>query len=543
MTNRNWTVITKYLGRTILLALSITLLAPIVMAQPARVPIVSRARIGGYSEDIAFVKSGPLKDHIALLEGYEIYTVPSKKKDNDNGSFARLCGISIPEFDQFPNGLTFIESEGLFALNNAPYPDQLFLFDQSCTYKGTRKIQYLNSTYRPKHIEGLAYIPASSPRFPDHLLMVVLDDLVGGPTRIEVIRRDGVVVSEIFRADWPAEFPGLGLADVTFFAPDRLLVTVFGANNVWTMDFDGNILSGPVTLAGAEAIGEGVVQTSDGRLVVSDAPQSLLFYDQNLNHQSESDRHDVLGLNLNVPRGIAWNSDTNQFLITHDTDFVANTPGIAAVPATLDSATPLVSLSPGFFRQTIYLPGEQLSAVLRWAPGNQRAILLFNSDGTPNSQISLTAAALGQNLGQPVSLTYIPTTNEFVVGFNGVPGPDQAAERRSLRVISRAGALVRTIDLTSTGLAGVTGIEYFEDPGGGGGRLLIMGGVVGRALVTDLNGNSRDANGNLLREVNLRVKLGLITKADIAAITTGPFAGAFAVVDPSGGEVVIFRLD
>jgi hypothetical protein len=67
--------------------------------------------------------------------------------------------------------------------------------------------------------------------------------------------------------------------------------------------------------------------------------------------------------------------------------------------------------------------------------------------------------------------------------------------------------------------------------------------VVGRALVTDLNGNSRDANGNLFRELNLRVKLGLITKADITAITTGPLAGAFAVVDPSGCDVVIFRLD
>lgn len=541
MTNRDWTMIAKHLGLAMLLGLTTTILAPVCsQAQPARVPVVSRARIGGYSEDITFVKSGQLKDHIALLEGYEIYTVPLKKKD---GPIARHCGISIPEFDQFPNGLTFIESEGLFALNNAPYPDQLFLFDQACAYKGTRKIQYLNSAYRPQHLEGLAYIPTSSTRFPDHLLMVVLDDLAGGPTRIEVIRRDGVVVSEIFRADWPAEFQGLGLGDVTFLAPDRLLVTVFGANNVWTMDFDGNILSTPAMPAGADAIGEGVVQSSDGSVVVSNAPQNLLFFDHNLNHQPASDRHDVLGLNLNVPRGIAWNSDTNQFLITHDTDFVASTPGIAAVPATLDSATQLVNLSPAFIRQAIYLPAEQLSAVLRWAPGNQRAILLFNSDGTPNSEISLTTAALGQNLGQPISLTYLPTTNEFVVGFGGVPGPGQAAERRSLRVISRAGALVRTIDLTSTGLAGATAIEYFDDPGGGGGRLLILGGVVGRALVTDLNGNSRDANGNLFREWNLRVKLGLITKSDIAAITTGPFAGAFAVVDPSGSEVVIFRLD
>jgi hypothetical protein len=540
MTSRDWTVIAKHLGRVLMLALTTTTLAPIVTnAQLARVPVESRARIGGYSEDLTFVKSGPLKDHLVLLEGYELYKVPIKKKD---GAFTKHCGISIPEFDQFPNGITFIESEGLFAINNAPYPDQLFLFDQSCAYKGTRKIQYLNSNYRPQHLEGLAYIPTSSPRFPDHLLMVVLDDLVGGPTRIEVIRRDGVVVSEIFKPDWPAEFNGLGLGDVTFLAPDRLLVTIYSANNVWTMDFDGNILSGPVTLAGTDTIGEGVVQTSDGSVVVSNYPQSLLFFDHNLNHLPSSDRHDVLGLNLNVPRGIAWNSDTNQFLISHDIEFAANA-GIATVPATLDSATQLVNLGTGFFRQTIYLSGEQLSAVLRYFPGNQRAILLFNSDGTPNSEISLTTAALGQNLGQPMSLAYIPTTNEFVVGFGGIPGPTQAAERRSLRVISRAGALVRTIDLTNTALGGVTAIEYFDDPASGDGRLLILGGVVGRTLITDLNGNSRDADGRLFGEFNLRVKLGLITKHDIAAITTGPYAGAFAIVDGNGGEVVIFRLN
>jgi hypothetical protein len=35
----------------------------------------------------------------------------------------------------------------------------------------------------------------------------------------------------------------------------------------------------------------------------------------------------------------------------------------------------------------------------------------------------------------------------------------------------------------------------------------------------------------------------LITRNDIAAITSGPLAGAFAVVDSNGGEIVIFRLD
>lgn len=46
-----------------------------------------------------------------------------------------------------------------------------------------------------------------------------------------------------------------------------------------------------------------------------------------------------------------------------------------------------------------------------------------------------------------------------------------------------------------------------------------------------------------LGEFNSRVKLGLINSAEIAAITSGPLAGAFAVLDANGGEIDILRLD
>jgi hypothetical protein len=138
-------------------------------------------------------------------------------------------------------------------------------------------------------------------------------------------------------------------------------------------------------------------------------------------------------------------------------------------------------------------------------------------------------------------MAYIPSSHECVVGFNGVAtGSGPAAERRRLRVFSRTGTLVRTIDLTSTGTGGVAGFDYFDDPGGG--RFLIFGSA-GRVFVTDLNGDSRNSQGFLIREFNSRVKLGLVTRNDVTAITTGPLAGAFAVVDRSGGELVIFRLD
>lgn len=499
--------------------------------------VVSRARIGGYAEDIAFVTSGALKDQLVMTNGYELYATSLTKK----AALTRICRVDHPEFDQFVNGFTFVESEGLFVMNNAPHPDRLYFFDQTCANKGTRKIQYLNSSYRPGHIEGMTYIPATSPTFPDHLIMVAWDDLSLTVLRLIIMRRDGVQVAEISRNDWPTQFFEGGIGDVSFLTPNRLLVSLYHPDSLWTMDFNGTILSGPV--AGANAQGsEGVVQMSDGRVVATTYPQDLLLFDKNLNRQPQNDRNDIVGIGLNLPHGIAWDSDANQFLVAHDTILTSGLAGVASLATTLTSTSPVIDLNafPNT-RQTVYLPQEDLVGILRLGPANQRAILLFNLDGTLNSQISLSAASLGQNLGVPSGLAYLPGSDEFVVTFNGVP-PNQGFERQRIRVFSRAGVLVRTIDISATGTGGVGALEYFEDPQSSEGRLMMLS-AAGRVIVTDLNGTSRNADGFLLREFNSRVKLGLITRSDIAAITSGPLAGAFAIADGSGGEIVIFRLD
>jgi hypothetical protein len=288
-----------------------------------------------------------------------------------------------------------------------------------------------------------------------------------------------------------------------------------------------------------DGIGEGIVQMSDARVVVSNFPQSLLFFDSNLNRMPESDRNDIIGLNLNTPGGVTWNPDTNQLLVTHDM-LSPGTPAISAVPTSLDSATTVVNS--GGFRsgnRLTYLPAEHLIAMTH---GNPRAIVLFNSNGTFNSQIDLSAAALGQNLGAPAGITYIPTTNEFALAFQGAANdPNRAAVRRTLYVLSRNGALLRTLDLTATGAGAIGGLDYYVDPAGNE-RFIILASA-GRIIITDLNGNSRNASGFLIFEFNSRVKLGLLARVDITAITTGPLAGSFAVIENRGGEVVIFRLD
>lgn len=500
--------------------------------------VLSRARLGGYAEDLAYVTSGALKDHIVMSNGYELYAVQMKKK----GSLNRVCKIEHPEMDQLANGFTFVESEGLFVMNNSPHPTKLFFFDQACAIKGIRTIQYLDSNYRPGHLEGMAYIPASSPVFPDHLLMVAWDTFFPDTVRLNIIRRDGVQVAEISRPDWPAQFRSDGgLGGVTFLEPNLLLVSVFHTDSLWIIDFNGNIVSGPLPTGGALGLGEGVVQMKDNRLVATSYPQNLLLFDKNLNRQPQNDRHDVIGQNLNLPNGIAWDSDAGRFLVMHDVSVTLGPPGIAALSTTLTGPVPVIDLSAfPFTRSTVYLPQEDIVATLRTAGAAQRAILLFNLDGTLNSQISLSPVSLGQNLGQPLGLAYLPGSDEFVVAFGGVL-PDQGFERQRLRVFSRAGALVRTLDIAGTGTGGVSALEYFQDSQTGAGRLMLLSGS--RVIITDLDGNSRNPDGFLLGEFNSRVKFGLLARNDLAAITSGPLAGAFAITDGSGGEVVIFRIN
>ena len=527
----------KTLRQTLTAIAVLTLIASFSGSAANAQTLVSRARIGGYAEDISFVTSGTLKGQLVMLDGYELYSVEMTKK----GALTRVCKLDNPEIDQFVNGFTFVPTEGVFLMNNSPHPDRLYVVDQACVFKGTRPIQYLDSNYRPGHLEGMTYIPADAPVFPDHLIMVAWDALGAADVRLEIMRRDGVVVAEIHRPDWPPQLlSDGGLGDVMYLGPNRLLLSPYHPDGFWISDFSGNIISGPLS-TGTGGTGEGLVRLDDGRIVATNYPQDLLMFDKNLNRQAEDDRHDVIGVNVNTPSGVAWDSDANRFLMTHDAALNLNAR-VADVPATLTSATPIVTLNPFLFsRQTVYLPQDDLIGVLQFGGVNDRAILLFNTNGTLNSQISLSPTSLGQNLGQPLVMAYLPGTDEFVVGFTGTVA-NPVLERLRLRVISRTGTIVRTIDLAATGTTGVNGVEYFEDPQGGGARLLLVAGL-GRMIVTDLDGNSRRPDGTLFGEFNIRVKFGLITRNDVAAITSGPLAGAFAILDSNGGEILIFRLN
>jgi len=536
---RNSTRFEVVIRSAFILLFSLTTLLLIGSAGVAQTAL-NHARLGNNIEDITFVNKGPLANHIVMLDGYEVFRLPVEEErraggrdDNDgndhgndeghNQSVRKLFDLRHLPIQVAPRGIAYVESEKLFVLQDPSQRTKLFFVDRKGHLRSTRTIQYLNG-FDPVHLEGLVYLPVNSPVFPDHLVMVAWDENLdcddGQGSRLEVMTRQGQVVAEIF-PDSPLRcnnFAGVGSLE-----PNRLLVTSLQDNTISTLDFTGHIVGPQVSAFGAIAI-EGIVQLSDGRVVTADyATGRLYYFSAGLNRRAGDDRSNTIGLSLSGPAGVAWNSDTHEHLVL--TPYIT-TRVVAAVSQTLGSGRTIVNLTSTPFARAVrlsYLPDEHLIALAH--PNSPRAVLLFNAAGSLVEQV-VTPPPPGGSLR---TVEYIPTTQQFAVGFGPAP---------LLRIISRTGALVRTIDLAPTGITAVGGVAYFNSAHPSGGEFLILdsGLTNDRAIITDFN-------GNLLSEFNYRDRLGVLNATDVAFISTGPQAGAFSLVDLDSSELVVFRLN
>jgi len=490
------------------------------------VNVLQRAKLGNYIEDIDFIPSGPFANQIVLTAGLDVYGVPANA--NSDSSIHKLFDVRKLAIFTNPRGIAYIASEQLFAVVDPNQLELLFVCDHLGNPLPPRPIQYLGG-FSPDHVEGLAYLPNTSAMFPDHLLLVTykfLDDFPFVVCPLQVIRRDGQVVAEI---PTPVDVVSFGVASVAFSPPDHLLVTNF-ANEVWTIDFAGNIVSGPV-LTGLAA--EGIVQLPDRRIVTGEGP-FLRFFDAALSRLPQDDRNAGTGAGLIVPHSVAWNTDTQQHLVVAVPEEFPDESfrQVAAVRPSLDSSTRVVDLgisSPDFFRlpRAAYMPDEHRIAVaLRRRGATPAQIALYDNDGTLVERIN--ASAIG-GIGRPIKFTYIPSTHEFVVV--------EQTQFNKLKILTRAGALAREIDLSPIGIFTVFGVAYFNPFHPSGGQFLIFdSNFSGRAAITDFN-------GVLMSEFNYRDELGVLGVIGASAITTGPQAGAFAALSTENSpELVVFRL-
>jgi hypothetical protein len=507
--------------------------------------MIRRSRLGNVTEDITLLsaqrtRGGP----VAIMDGYDVLSVPSSpplatqpvttpavatSTQSIAGAQPTLGPIKQPApklFDVLalgvkagPKGIAYAESRQQFAFND-PMQPTLFFTDARGVLQSSVDLQFPND--QPDAIEGLGYIPANAPAFPDALLMATTfrDDNSpsGGQSRLEIIKFDGSVVAEIVPQGGIAD---LFLTGVCFKSPGTLLVSSDDDETIHEIGFKGNLIANFPPLPNRPGLNgiEGLTQLPTGEFGAAGGFDGLLAVFTQSGATAPQFIDYRIGLGLSVTSGLAWDSTANQFLVIAFNRQRPGSPSISSVAPLLDSFQTIVNVDPTT-RKLTYIPGEQLIAAAH--PNNPRGILLF-SRAKPAGQIDTS------QLGNPVAISFIPTTNEFVLVF--------ANQRSQLSFLSRDGAVSRKpTDLARAGIVRIAAVTFFNPGHPSGGQFLAFDNTQGLAVITDFNGNRLD-------DFSIKKAFGVLNPSAVTAITTGSDAGAFALANSENSEIVVFRLN
>jgi hypothetical protein len=482
--------------------------------------ILARARLSNDAEDAEYIRSGKYAGQIAVVDGFDVYGFPAF--GHGHGGIHKLFTVKNVPLTGGPRGIAYVDSERRFVFTDINTPGALFFTDQDGNFVETRALT-LPQDFEPDAAEAVTYIPAGSQFYPDHLLVVEEGGDFDSVQHVEVVRRDGMVVAEIVPDQIVQDF---FLTGVSYLAPDRLLLGT-GAGFIFETDLAGHVLVGPVPVTPFSDSCEGVGSTPDGRIfALTYMSGSLFFFDKDLNRLPGSDQSHEIGIGLNRPKGPAWNPDTGEFVFND----IAGGLLLTGVPVTLDSKHVLADMTadgndfsrlrPGL----TCLPDEHRIAV---AARNPAQLFLYGNGGTLEDTVDLAGLAPRN----PVLVQYIPGAQQFAFLAGGEENAGQ------IKFLDRTGAFVRSIDLTPYGVS-VFSFAYFAPDDPSGGRFLVISATTDQALIVDLN-------GNLLSSFNYRTAFDLPTgyvAFSATHITTGPYAGAFALGDNDASEIIIFSL-
>jgi hypothetical protein len=464
--------------------------------------ITRRARLGNDTEGLTFIASGPKSNSLIVLDGYSLLRFAGEA--NGNGGYKLFADLKGTGTIAGPRGVASVTAENIFVFNDPTQPTRLFAVDSKGNPLPARTVTYPTADI-PNGTEGLYYLPPDSPHFPDRILMMAM--YPDQATRIEVMRRDGFVESEIVLAS------PLGDSYLLTVAPkgsDRLVICD-GFQN-WEVDYSGNLLAGPIV----SEVGEGLLELPSLRLAVVSHDAGLLkFMDESYNLLPADTRSYKIGFGLSSLRGMSWNTDTNSLAAVAGSD----TEGVYNLATTLDSASPIFTVDPNSHTPTAiaYLPAEHKFAV---NDRNVRVLNIFDATGNLLETIQLPKRANG--------LTYIAATNQFAVRYAGDP--------RTIHILNRDGSPARDIDLSALSIASGGLLTYFNPSHPSGGEF----------IVNDVNSFTLfvvDFNGNLISSFNHQQKLGVLRPGGLTAILSGPDAGKFAIAETDSSEAVVFSMN
>ena len=243
----------------------------------ARFNSAMAARLGNNAEDMEVIRSGRYASQIAIIDGFDVVGVRLRGHENEDGEHDdrevhKLFDIKKLPILVRPGGMGYVDSERLFVFNDIQQPDKLIFSDENGKPAGTRTVTF-PAGISVGGVEAIGYIPPGSSFFPDHLFEVIYvrPDFT---EQIEIIRRDGQVVSEIV-PDVAIQEHGIG--GVSYLRPGRFLVGTFD-DLLYVIDLHGNIIAGPVNVSGTGGSCEDVEQTPDGRIAATIYDSGTVFY-------------------------------------------------------------------------------------------------------------------------------------------------------------------------------------------------------------------------------------------------------------------------
>jgi hypothetical protein len=105
----------------------------------SKVRILERGRVGGYAEDLAFVTTGPLANHIVMVQGFEVWGIASEASGRP--PLRKL--FDLYSLDPTPRsaGIAYVESRRLFAINNSTATN-LFFVDHRGRLEGSARMTF-----------------------------------------------------------------------------------------------------------------------------------------------------------------------------------------------------------------------------------------------------------------------------------------------------------------------------------------------------------------------------------------------------------------
>jgi hypothetical protein len=495
---------------------------------PGAVEVLARVKLGTYIEDVTYIATGPHAHHLALLDGYAVRAMPARARSDR--ATKELFDVRDLGFAIVPRGIAWVDSDGAFAFVDILRTDILFRSDARGRPLPPLPLRYPVG-FVPEWLDGLEYIPPGAPRYGDHLVAAATvwdEDFGYYRPRYVVFDREGGTTAIITPS---AEVEGYFGYGVAYQQSGTLVVSI--EESLCVIDLEGEPVGAVATLP---YYADGLATLADGSIIAS-LGAALRFFDPALSAQPQHDRNAGTGAGLVFPIGLDWDRMLGRFVLAAYPEdsggAVAQELHVYGLAPPFRTATQLVDLG------TDLLHARIRGSALVEDEGRYAVLLRRRGAAFPDTEIAFYD--LGGSLAErlpvaplhrasspwPLGLTYLPDVRHFAITSGGMP--------TTLRIVDRAGALVRDVDFSATGLVSTFSRTYLPATGDRGARF-VFSDLSGTDIVTT------DVDANVVGRFDYRSELRVNEPPVIAAITSGPMAGAMAVVEQGTHDLVVFRI-